>query len=178
MGLTAMEAVSLLHDELTTDEFRLLTIISWHNDISDEYLFPNWDKVLLTSGYTKGQIGRMLRGLVSGGIIRLYASNTVDMMSIADARSSVPLCPCALWITGMAELPVPPKPIFYSKTKIPNDIRVQVFKRDGYQCQHCGSADDLSVDHIHPESKGGKLEIDNLQTLCRSCNSKKGVKVS
>lgn len=63
----------------------------------------------------------------------------------------------------------------YRKKKINGTIRVKVFERDGYQCVHCGVRKDLSLDHIHPESKGGTATIENLQTLCRSCNSKKGV---
>lgn len=53
---------------------------------------------------------------------------------------------------------------------------LQVFARDNYSCTACGAADDLSVDHIQPVSKGGTNEMSNLQTLCRSCNSAKGAK--
>jgi 5-methylcytosine-specific restriction endonuclease McrA len=31
-----------------------------------------------------------------------------------------------------------------------------------------------TLDHIHPLSKGGVLRLDNVQLLCRSCNSSKG----
>lgn len=47
-------------------------------------------------------------------------------------------------------------------------------KRDGLFCQCCGSVQNLVVDHIEPSSLGGKTEIENLQLLCRSCNSRKG----
>lgn len=50
-------------------------------------------------------------------------------------------------------------------------------KRDDFRCKHCGTRDNLSVDHIHPESLGGTLDLDNLQTLCMPCNARKGVRV-
>jgi 5-methylcytosine-specific restriction endonuclease McrA len=47
----------------------------------------------------------------------------------------------------------------------------------GYHCALCTRAfsDDLppTVDHIVPVAKGGNLSVDNVQALCRSCNSKK-----
>lgn len=36
---------------------------------------------------------------------------------------------------------------------------------------------DLTIDHIHPEFHGGSHDPENLQLLCRSCNSSKGAKV-
>lgn len=52
-------------------------------------------------------------------------------------------------------------------------IRQFIFKRDNYKCLCCGSKNNLSIDHIKPINKGGENKISNLQTLCRSCNSKK-----
>lgn len=51
-----------------------------------------------------------------------------------------------------------------------------VFAGDGYACRACGSTDDLTVDHVIPRAKGGGHELANLQTLCRSCNSRKGIR--
>lgn len=55
-------------------------------------------------------------------------------------------------------------------------LRLVVFSRDGWACRECRSPDKLSVDHIIPVIAGGSDEIENLQTLCRKCNSSKGVK--
>lgn len=49
--------------------------------------------------------------------------------------------------------------------------------RDGWVCLHCGSPDDLTLDHVIPWSVGGSDETNNLQTLCRSCNARKGARV-
>lgn len=62
------------------------------------------------------------------------------------------------------------------KAFIPQGLRKQVFERDAYRCVRCHTHVDLCVDHIQPESKGGTLEMANLQTLCRSCNSAKGAR--
>lgn len=55
-----------------------------------------------------------------------------------------------------------------------HEIRILVFKRDNYRCVKCQCTQQLSIDHIKPVVAGGGDEPDNLQTLCRSCNSSKG----
>ena len=52
-------------------------------------------------------------------------------------------------------------------------LRKKVFERDAYRCRECGEWHDLTVDHIHPWSKGGLTKLSNLQTLCEPCNSRK-----
>lgn len=55
-------------------------------------------------------------------------------------------------------------------------LRWHVLQRDSFKCCKCGSspafmnAVELHVDHIKPWSKGGETVIENLQTLCSSCN--------
>jgi len=78
---------------------------------------------------------------------------------------------------GWEELGVNPKPVFSPRPKkdsIGQGLRMRVFERDEFKCRHCGAQKDLSADHVIPESKGGKTELENLQTLCKSCNCKKG----
>lgn len=89
-----------------------------------------------------------------------------------------PIQPIAEKITLQPPSP-PRKPIFnrfYKKEPIPKEIRWAVWERDDFTCKHCGSRKDLSVDHIEAESKGGKMTLDNLQTLCKPCNSRKGAR--
>lgn len=54
-------------------------------------------------------------------------------------------------------------------------IKELVYKLHGKSCLCCGTDKNLSLDHIIPIHKGGKNEIDNLQPLCKPCNSKKGI---
>lgn len=52
-------------------------------------------------------------------------------------------------------------------------LRFEVFKRDSFTCQYCGSkAPDviLEVDHLTPVAEGGTNEFLNLLTSCFSCN--------
>lgn len=62
------------------------------------------------------------------------------------------------------------------KIPIPSNIKWAVWERDNFTCQRCGSRKDLTVDHVYPESKGGEMTMENAQTLCKSCNSRKGAR--
>lgn len=51
-----------------------------------------------------------------------------------------------------------------------------VFDLFGNQCLSCKSYDDICIDHVTPLAKGGENSVENMQPLCRTCNSAKGVK--
>jgi ATP-dependent DNA helicase RecQ len=62
-------------------------------------------------------------------------------------------------------------------------IRDTILERDGYRCDMCNESvegRDATVDHIVPAALTGEPvnTLSNLRLLCRSCNSKKGTKVS
>ena len=54
--------------------------------------------------------------------------------------------------------------------------RSNIFLRDDFSCQYCGSNGPLTFDHLIPKSKGGKTCWANVVTACISCNLKKGSK--
>jgi len=53
--------------------------------------------------------------------------------------------------------------------------RENVYRRDNFECVYCGDNNrkTLTLDHVVPQSKGGKDTWDNLVTACRKCNSEK-----
>ena len=52
--------------------------------------------------------------------------------------------------------------------------RFNLFLRDGFQCQYCGSRGDLTFDHIVPRADGGVTTWENVVAACSKCNLKKG----
>ena len=58
--------------------------------------------------------------------------------------------------------------------------RRNVYIRDDYQCQYCGDKfdhNDLTLDHVIPKSKGGRLGWENTVTACGPCNVAKSDKL-
>lgn len=43
-----------------------------------------------------------------------------------------------------------------------------------YECAYCGSEEQLTIDHVTPQSKGGTDFSINAVCCCRSCNQSKG----
>ena len=80
-----------------------------------------------------------------------------------------------LWVEGeLFDDPVPIKSKSPARETIPNSLRIKVYARDGFRCVWCGSNENQTIDHFIPVCAGGTNDIDNLFTVCRSCNCKKG----
>ena len=66
---------------------------------------------------------------------------------------------------------------FIKPSENPNFTRFNVFLRDKFSCQYCGSKEELTFDHLLPRSKGGETNWNNVVTACSECNVKKGGKL-
>ena len=56
----------------------------------------------------------------------------------------------------------------------PAFTRFNLFLRDRFICQYCGSPKDLTFDHVVPRAQGGRTTWENVATACSPCNLKKG----
>jgi len=56
----------------------------------------------------------------------------------------------------------------------PAFTRFNLFLRDRFQCQYCGTHKDLTFDHVIPRAYGGRTTWENVATACAPCNLKKG----
>lgn len=69
------------------------------------------------------------------------------------------------------------RPYVKINTRFVSQRSSNAFLRDNFTCQYCGSvekAQNLTVDHVLPRSKGGSSKLNNLSASCYSCNNQKG----
>lgn len=60
---------------------------------------------------------------------------------------------------------------------IPNLDAEPLYYRDHAECAYCGKGltiQEVTMDHVVAESKGGRRSWDNIVAACNSCNSRKG----
>jgi hypothetical protein len=60
-----------------------------------------------------------------------------------------------------------------ARPRIPERIRIEIWRRDGGKCARCGSRENLEYDHIVPLSRGGSNTARNIELLCEKCNRSK-----
>ncbi|MCL6249795.1 HNH endonuclease [Altererythrobacter sp. KTW20L] len=59
-------------------------------------------------------------------------------------------------------------------SEFPAFTRFNLFLRDRFTCQYCGSGQNLTFDHVVPRRLGGRTSWENIATACAPCNMKKG----
>lgn len=52
--------------------------------------------------------------------------------------------------------------------------RFNLFLRDEFRCQYCGSRGDMTFDHVIPRCRGGRTTWENVVAACGPCNLRKG----
>lgn len=62
----------------------------------------------------------------------------------------------------------------FERVRIPEEVRIAVWRRDQGRCARCGNRENLEYDHIVPVSKGGGNTERNIELLCQDCNRAKG----
>ena len=62
---------------------------------------------------------------------------------------------------------------YVKPSRYPAFTRFNVFLRDRFSCQYCGTRDDLTFDHVRPRSRGGMTTWDNVVAACSPCNLRK-----
>ena len=63
---------------------------------------------------------------------------------------------------------------YVAQDRTPAFTRFNLFLRDSFACQYCGSGEDLTFDHVTPRSRGGRTSWENIVTACAPCNLRKG----
>lgn len=102
--------------------------------------------------------------LVRQGVVKLYGGGLAWIPGFSKHQHVNPR-------ESASDLPAPDGVQDAGPRKVGKTTREAVFERDGHKCVRCGSTEHLQVDHILPQSCGGPHIIENLRTLCRSCNA-------
>ncbi|WP_299308700.1 HNH endonuclease [uncultured Croceicoccus sp.] len=63
---------------------------------------------------------------------------------------------------------------YVKPSEFPAFTRFNVFLRDRFECQFCGSPKQLTFDHVVPRRLGGKTSWENIVAACAPCNMRKG----
>lgn len=63
---------------------------------------------------------------------------------------------------------------YVDQDRSPAFTRFNVFLRDGFVCQYCGTDGELTFDHVVPRAHGGRTTWENIVAACPPCNLRKG----
>jgi 5-methylcytosine-specific restriction endonuclease McrA len=103
----------------------------------------------------------------------LLCRGVVDVISVWENEAFIPqlqpLLPAILRLKDYVQ----------RRHRMPKFRRRVVFMRDDWECQYCGTkviGKEATIDHVHPQSLGGKNEWKNCVTACKPCNRWKGNK--
>lgn len=110
-----------------------------------------------------------------GGDCKYDGALNLLWQKMCEKRGLTPVNIVAATVEERQALSNPAKP-HPNRRKISDRTRLRIYERDGYVCVMCGSNKNLTLDHILALANGGGNEEENLQTMCKTCNTRKGVK--
>ena len=157
----------------------------------DKYLPLEWPDVVRRFEFTERQLRAGIATLVSRGLARIASPLTDPSLRFEHEQLGwtcdvlLLLCPSRLvqeaWDAELARVKAQQRRMKIAarggrvnRAIIPDVVKALVYARDNFACQKCGATENLTLDHIHPWSKGGPDTVENLRVLCRPCNSRKG----
>ena len=133
----------------------------------------NWQAVNITS------VARSL-SMVFGDTARIVDPLTYQLFDWNDWAAIVPAedQPCIRSVSQ--RFCVPEVIVLNNFDRLPSAAvtfsRRNIFKRDRFTCQYCGSqpkADELTIDHVLPRAQGGQSTWENCVLACVTCNHTK-----
>ncbi len=120
--------------------------------------------LLLSQGYEPIQVISWQRAIT---LLMLDKADVVEEYDeVIRAVSTVMQVPAVVRLRK--SFPRKAKPVKFS--------RVNIYARDNYRCQYCGTrctTNDLTYDHVIPRSKGGLTSWENIVSCCYTCNRDK-----
>jgi hypothetical protein len=98
------------------------------------------------------------------------------------ARAIIPPDAGLLEVHGPSQILLVPDQIIFSVDgafvpRTPAVNRRDLWKRDSGECGYCLrplSLQEVTIDHVVPQSQNGQTTWDNVVTCCASCNTRKG----
>lgn len=61
--------------------------------------------------------------------------------------------------------------------RVRQSLRLAIYLRDNFTCQYCMAdlrgRDDITLDHVVPQIRGGNNQATNLVVACMECNARK-----
>jgi hypothetical protein len=170
--------VDLLLPQLTQPEATVYIFFLRHSVIKGEReirigqrtLANAWMSSRTTETISRPHILRIVNGLEEKGVIKIGDTNrdgTLYAIFLPEEIASVK--------EKLSIAAVPVEEDYFKNA----EKRKEIFERDKYICQYCGekvTPENLTLDHLIPQSGGGKHTRDNLKTSCLICNSIKSGK--
>lgn len=116
-------------------------------------------------------VTKILKSLEEKGCIRIGDTKIRGTLYSVNTPTEIPFAAEKIALAGQKD----PGDDYFN---IP-ERRRELFERDNWVCFYCGekvTPEDVTLDHLIPQSKGGQHTKENLKTCCFTCNSIKSGK--